>query len=117
MNGRALSAATVVAVIVAVAAFRVLLLLPILAVPIAGLAGGVVLGLVLRPDDWSEVATPGIVVATAATVAAMLTLAGAGGSPIEPRFIIGWLVSLVLGVAACSAVARAFGALAPRGLR
>lgn len=117
MTSRAVTAATVVAVIVSVLFFRVFLVLPLFAIPLAGLAGGVVIGLLLRPIDWSEVATPGVVVATAATVAAMLSLAGAGGAPMEGRFLVGWLFCLVLAAAACSGVARAFGALAPRGLR
>lgn len=117
MTSRAVTAATATAVIISVLCFRVFLVLPFIAIPLAGLAGGIVVGLLVRPREWSDVATPGVVVATAATVAAMLSLAGAGGAPLEGRFVVGWLFCLLLGAAACSLAARALGALAPRGLR
>lgn len=117
MTSRAVLSGTVVAVIVSILAFRGFLVLPVISIPLAGLLGGAVIGLMLRPGDWSEVAVPGLVVATASTVTTMLVLVGVGGSALEPRYLAGWILCLVLAAAACSLMARAIGALAPRGLR
>lgn len=117
MSLRPLIAASVAAALLSVLFYKVFFLFSIVAIPIAGLVGGLVFGILRRPVGWSEVAIPAGVVAAVATVSYMLAAASVGGRPLEGRYLVSWLVCVLLGTLSCSLVARAVGALAPRAVR
>ena len=110
MTRSTLVAATV-AVVVAVVMQSTLLVFAQVSVATASVLAGVVLGFLDRPDAVREVALPAAVVGVASTLAALAVMAGRGSPVLEGRFLLGWVLTALLGSVLAGVVAWGSGRL------
>lgn len=96
MTRSTLVAATV-AVVVAVVMQSTLLVFAQASVATASVVAGLVLGLLHRPDAVREVALPSAVIGVASTLAAMAVMAWRGSPVLEGRYLVGWVVTALIG--------------------
>ena len=89
--------AVVVAVVVTVGMQATLLVFAQVSVAVAAAVAGLVLGWLDRSDVVRDVALPAAVIGVASTVAAMVVMASRGTTVLEGRFLLGWIVTAVIG--------------------
>ncbi|KGN37568.1 hypothetical protein [Knoellia subterranea] len=109
MSARAVGVAVLTAVLVGLGLSRLALLLPIITIPVGCVVGGAVLAVWGRPVDWGQALFGGGLVAVAVTFTTIMSFTATGASPLEGRYLISWILCLLVGGAAAAAVARLGG--------
>ena len=89
--------AATVAVAVAVVMQNTLLVFAQVSVATASVVAGLLLGVLHRPDAVRDVALPAAVIGVSSTLAAMAVMAGRGSPVLEGRFLVGWVVTALIG--------------------
>lgn len=101
--------AVVVAAVVSVAVQATLLVFAQVTVVVAAVVAGLALGFLDRPDAVRDVALPAAVIGVASTVAAMVVMASRGTTVLEGRFLLGWIVTAVIGTVIAAGVSWGVG--------
>lgn len=95
--------------VVTVALQATLLVFAQVSVAVTAVVAGLVLGFLERPDAVRDVTLPAAVIGVVSTVAAMVVMASRGSAVLEGRFLVGWVVTAVIGTLIATGVSWGVG--------